>query len=66
MYECMYVCDLKPRLVYGEAGGDGRLAGHFAKLAELERPATAWEAACLRSAGLAAKEVISIYIYTHT
>ncbi|CAE7206817.1 Gsk3a [Symbiodinium natans] len=26
-----------------QAGGDGRLAGHFAKLAELERPASAWE-----------------------
>ncbi|CAE7695878.1 sgg [Symbiodinium sp. CCMP2592] len=25
------------------AGGDCRLAGHFAKLAELERPASAWE-----------------------
>lgn len=26
-----------------QAGGDCRLAGHFAKLAELERPASAWE-----------------------
>jgi len=26
-----------------QAGGDGRLAGHFSKLAELERPAKSWE-----------------------
>ena len=27
-----------------EAGSDGRLAGHFTKLAELQRPSKAWEA----------------------
>eukprot|EP00913_Durusdinium_trenchii_P024497 g22998.t1 len=26
-----------------QAGSDGRLAGHFTKLAELERPPKAWE-----------------------
>ena len=28
---------------HDEAGSDGRLAGHFTKLAELERPPKAWE-----------------------